>query len=114
MKFLLLVAVSLAAVSCGVQTSKKVENGVEVSTTSDGNVSEMLEHMERFHKSCEGESMTFRASGERTAIGMWDKKYPSEDVDKAIQLLKDSLLSDADIDTMKHGNLIIKGSRVIE
>lgn len=58
--------------------------------------------------------MTFRASGERTAIIMWDNKYPKEDVDKAIEKLKETILSDADIDNMKYGNLITKGNRVIE
>jgi len=104
----------LTVVGCGVNNSTKIEDGVEVKTTSEDNINEMIEHMARFHSSCEGESMIFRASGERTAIRMWDEKYPAEDVDKAIRELKKTILSDADIDQMKHGNLIIKGNRVIE
>ena len=116
MKMILLIIplVALVVVSCGGGSSTKIENGIEVTTTSEDNVNEMIEHMGRFHNSCESESMTFRASGERTAIRMWDKKYPTEDVDKAIEELKETILSDADIDSMKYGNLIIKGNRVIE
>lgn len=106
--------VALAVGSCGGDSSTKNENGIEVTTSSEDNVNEMIDHMKRFHKSCEGESMTFRASGERTAIIMWDNKYPKEDVDKAIEKLKETILSDADIDNMKYGNLITKGNRVIE
>jgi hypothetical protein len=106
--------IAIAVGSCGRDSSTKNENGIEVITTSEDNVNEMIEHMKSFHKSCEGESMTFRASGERTAIMMWDKKYPKEDVDKAIEKLKETILSDAEIDNMKYGNLITKGNRVIE
>jgi hypothetical protein len=114
-KILLIISlVALAVCSCGGDSSTKIENGIEITTTSEDNVNEMIEHMARFHKKCEGESMTYRASGERTAIIMWDKKYPTEDVDKAIEELKETILSDADIDNMKYGNLIVKGNRLLE
>lgn len=112
--FFIIPIVAIGLGSCGGDSSTKIENGMEVSTTSEDNVNEMIEHMESFHKSCEGESMIFRASGERTAIRMWDNKYPKDDVDEAIEKLKETLLSDADINNMKYGNLITKGNRVIE
>lgn len=111
---ILILTVAIAAVSCSWDRSKKIENGIEVTTTSQKNIEEMIQNMERFHESCEGESMTFRASGERMTIRIWDDKYPKEDVDKAIEKIKDTILSDADIDNMKYGYLIIKGNRVIE
>jgi hypothetical protein len=116
MKKILLIAplIGLATVSCGGDSSEKIQNGIEVTTTSQKNIEEMIQNMERFHESCEGESMTFRASGERMTIRIWDDKYPKEDVDKAIEKIKDTILSDADIDNMKYGYLIIKGNRVIE
>jgi hypothetical protein len=112
--FLIIPLFALAVTSCGGDSSKKNENGIEVITNSEDNVNEMIEHMARFHEICEGESITYRASGERTAIMMWDKKYPKEDVDKAIEKLKGTILRDADIDNMKYGNIIKKGNRVIE
>jgi hypothetical protein len=116
MKKILLIAplVGLAAVSCGGDGSEKIKSGIEVTTTSQKNIEDMIQNMERFHKSCEGESMTFRASGERMTIRIWDDKYPKEDVDKALEKIKDTILSDADIANMKYGHLIIKGNRVIE
>tara|TARA_B100001287_G_scaffold46061_1_gene35126 strand:- start:13373 stop:13723 length:351 start_codon:yes stop_codon:yes gene_type:complete len=113
-KLLIITLAALIAVGCGRDSSTKIENGIEVATTSEDNVNEMIEHMGRFHNSCEGESITFRASGERAAIKMWDKKYPTVDVDKAIEELKETILSDTDINNMKYGHLIIKGNRVIE
>ena len=112
--YLFLPFIALVIVGCGGSNSTKMVNRLEVSVSAEDNVNEMIEHMERFHEKCEGESMTFKASGERTAIVMWDNKYPAEDIDEAIEKLKSTLLTDSDIDGMKFGYLVNKGSRVIK
>ena len=113
-KLLIIPLVALIAFSCFRDSSTKIENEIEVATNSENNVNEMIDHMGRIHNSCEGESITFRASAERAAIKIWDNKYPTEDVDKAIEELKETILSDTDIYNMKYGHFIIKVNRVIE
>jgi len=64
---------------------------------ASSNIEAMVQVMENFHAKCIGESPTFRASGERTLLGGWDRQYPKEDVDKAIEILLPTLMTDKDI-----------------
>jgi hypothetical protein len=82
-----------------------------IKSESNKNVEEMIQHMENFHKDCEGESILFRASGERTAIEIWDSKYPVEDVDKAIKQLKTKLLTDSEIREVDVTNSVLRLSK---
>jgi hypothetical protein len=114
MKTLLISILSIVIVGCGQQSGSNDRNDNVKATFDNDNVKEMVRHMEEFHKECNGESEIFRASGERTAISMWESKYPENDIQQAIKILKPTLFTDSEIDAMKHGNLIPKGNRVIQ
>ena len=98
-KNILIISIIIATMSCKSNStnSSKKENSNLTETIENDNVAFMIEHMNRFHDACEGKSIMFRASGERTAITDWDNKYPKADVDEAIKVLKPTLLTDSEI-----------------
>lgn len=113
-KIILLLFLSLNISSC---SNQKSENAEEVSTIiRNKNINEMIAQMELFHKQCEGQTILFRASGERTALADWDRIYPKKDVDNAIKILKPTLLTDAEIQEEKFGYLVLKkdGRKVVD
>jgi hypothetical protein len=77
----------------------------------NNNVTEMIENMKNIHLKCEGKSIHYRGSAERTTISIWDSKYPKEDVDFAIEELKPSLLTDEQIRREQLGYAILNMSK---
>ena len=85
------------------------------SLINNKDVNDMVQVMENFHTECIGESKHFQGSGERSLFRVWDNNYDKSDVDKAINILKPTLLTDNEISKERIGYIILNMSdRVID